>query len=185
MTKVNKIVKNKIESFVDPLLDNGYSVYTISDMIKDNYSDNPDLKNGSHMMVQRYKEHRDKSKLIEVDQSGEDMVEFVKQEYRDTVSSIRKEINKWKKRNDELYKKAETDGSISDVAKVIKQANDTLMNELKVSESKLDRLGRQIKSIGDINQKKVQNLNIIMIGLANKLCPECKKRILEELSKLT
>jgi len=184
MTKTNLIIKYNLQDEVDALLDNGYSTYSIKDVIRNNYSDKPELSKISHMAIQRYKETRSKNKLIELDESGEDLVEFLKEEYKNTTDQIKKELKKWSNRIDDLYKKAEQDGSYSDLAKVIQQANKTLMDQLKLSESKMFHLGKQVRNIGDINQKKVQNLNIIMVDIANDLCPDCRIKALNKLKGL-
>jgi len=184
MTKVNLIIKYKLQNEVNPLLDNGYSTYSIRDIIRKNHSDEPELAKISHMAVQRYKEIREKNKMIEADKSGKDLVEFIKDDYKDTTNNIKKELNKWSSRIDKLYKKAEKDGSYSDLAKVIQQANKTLMDQLKLSESKMFHLGKQIRNAGDINQKKVQNLNIIMVDIANDLCANCRVKALNKLQSL-
>lgn len=185
MTRTNLIIKHKLESEIDPLLDAGYSTYSIRDILRQNHSNKPELSKISHMAIQRYKDIKEKNKLMEIDESGKDLIEYIKDEYKDTTTKIKKELDKWSSRIDKLYKKAEEDGSYSDIAKVIQQASKTLMDQLKLSESKMFHLGKQIRNAGDINQKKVQNLNIIMVDIANEdLCPNCKKRVLKRLAGL-
>ncbi len=185
MTRTNLIIKYGLEPEVDSLLENGYSTYSIRDVIRNNHSDEPELVKISHMAVQRYKERKDENQLIELDEKGEDLVDFVKRDYKETSDEIRKELNKWSTRLDKLYKKAEKDGSYSDLTKVIQQSNKNMMDKLKLSESKMFHLGKQIKNVGEINQKKIQNLNIIMIDIAeNDLCPECRERVLNKINKI-
>jgi len=184
MSRANLITKFGLEKEVDTLLENGYSVYKISEIIQSQHQDNPELVNLSHMAVQRYRDSRDKDKLELINDKGEDVSDIIVEEFREANKHICEGIRSLIEEGKTLYKKTEDEGSLQDQIKAHKEKRDDLVQLLKTYESRIQYGVRQIKFVDQINQKKVQNLNIIMVDIANDLCPECKRQILEKLKNI-
>jgi len=184
MTKENKIVKHELESEVNDLLDNGYSVYKISDLIKNKYSDKKDLRNISPMSIQRYKDTRSKRELIDIESEGRDPTDIITKQFMNATEEFLDEVKFLTKESKLLYKEAKKEGTLIDRAKILKELRDNINQKQKIWESKMNYGTRQMRNLGDINQKKVQNLNVIMIDIANDLCPDCRMKALNKLAKL-
>ena len=185
MTKTNKIIKYGLQGEVNSLLNNGVSTYKIAEIIKNDHQDEPGLKSCSHMVVQRYKEIKEKNKLQEVSENPEkDLSEVIINDFRKANQEIINDIKRWSKKAEELYAEAEEDGSYNDRAKILKEVRDGLAQQLRAWESKVQYGARQIRHAGDINQKKIQNLNIVLVDIANDLCDDCKLKALKKLSEI-
>jgi len=184
MTKVNLITKYGLENEVNSLLENGYSVFKVRDVVRGKHQDIPELANISHMAIQRFKDSKIEKDLIELDDRGEDLSEVLRKEYLDATKTFLEQTEWLTIEAKALYEEAKQDGSIMDRAKIIKELRDNINQEQKIWEGKMNYGARQFKIADNISQKKVQNLNIFMIDLANNLCPECKRQILEKLKNI-
>jgi len=135
MSNVNKIIKYGIESEVDPLLDDGVSVYKIAEIISTNHQDNPELRNCSHMVPQRYKETREKDKINDIIEAGKDPTDVINKEFISKLNEIIERFKKWSDEAESLYEEAKTDGTLMERVKILKEIRDNIAQERKSLES--------------------------------------------------
>jgi len=185
MARTNFIIKHGLESETDALLESGYSTYQTIDILKENHREIKGIDGKSHMVVQRYKDIRDKMKLEEIYESGEDPSDIIDKEVREGIRKIVERLEKWSNIAEELYEEAKQDGTLLDRIKILKEIRDTISQERKSWESLKQYGTRQQINIGEMNKKKEQTFNIQLLSIAKDICPTCSKTILSRLSEFT
>ena len=183
MTKENKIIKYGLEPEVDIMLDSGLSLNEICTTIKNNHSDIIDLQNLSSMSIMRYRDSKNKKAIEEQIDEGGDPVDTFLKEFNGAIRSLMQKNEKWDRRVEELWQECKDDASIIEKAKVIKEARDN-REQSKKEWLALAQYGvRQTSNIYNINLKKEQNVKIMLLEWARDLCPVCKEKIFNEISK--
>jgi len=185
MARKNKIVLYDLEEEVDDLLHAGYGVYKIRDIIRDRHKNNSQLKSISHMSIQRYKEEKDRNKITECVEAGDDPVDMLQSEFR---SAIREQMD----RSEEIYKEAKCileEAKQSDrVTDKIKAVEMLLKNIDRQEKSWLTLIhygNRQVNNINNLNLKKEQNVKIMLIDTFRDLCPDCAKKALSKIQNFS
>lgn len=193
MARQNKIVKYGIDKDVIRLRkkeDKSYS--EIQEWIVNNYSDIEELKNISHMSIKRFIDSLNENEMEESLNEGT-ALKKIEKEFNGKMRSLLGDAEKLKKQTDEILSDAiSKKASYGDLSKLIKTQNDNFNQIRKGLIALREYSDRQfirptqnifIKQKNEINQIKVEYQNLLA-ELAHKLCPQCRKIIGEEISKI-
>lgn len=187
ITRENKIVKHNIQSFVNPLLEDGYSDEKIAKIIQVEFGDEiKDLRNISHMSVYRYRESKADNQIIELQQTGVNVTELLVQDLLKKTTDIIKDIEEITDKTKKLYKQAEEENaSFSDKVRILKELREGIGQKVSTLESRINYGTRRIETANTQGERKAQNLNVLIIQMADDLCDNCKRKILEKLKNST
>lgn len=182
--RVTKIEQYHLESEVNELLDDGYSVEKIANVISMNHPEIKDLQNLSHMSIQRYKNNRSKNEIITLYQSGdiENVTNHLIQELLDETNGIKDEIIDIRNKAYAIYNKDES--SDKDKLSALTVALKGIESQTKTLESRINSSTRKIQQSNTQGENKSKQYNVLMIQMGDKLCDKCKKKLIEELGKM-
>jgi len=188
MANVCKIVKYGLEPEVDPLLDNGISLAEIADKVVSNHPEIVDLQGLSSMAIMRYRDKRNRNKIEDDLEDGNDPVDTFLKEYNEAIRKLMTKNEKWDDRVEQLWQECKDDASIVEKAKIIKEARDN-REQSKKEWNALAKYGvRQTSNIYNINLKKEQNTKIMLLNWSKEildgLCSECKAKSRNKIMKL-
>jgi hypothetical protein len=115
---------------------------------------------------------------------GLDPIKKIDKLFREAVLECNKKNKKLEEKANTILKNALADGTITEQTRALKEARDTITQEVKNLE-RLQQYGiRQTGHAGDINIKEQKNVIIMVESLTDrliseydKLCPECKRKV--------
>jgi len=186
MVKENKILKYNLESEVDAMLDSGMSLEQVATTIKNSHSDIIDLQNLSSMSIMRYRNSRDKSKMVEEIGEGKDPVDIFVREFNTRMKALDKKTDTLYNKCVNLLNKLEKEDNSELILKAIRETTNNI-DQSRKNWTSLAQYGiRQTSNIYNINMKKEQNIKIMLLEWARDLCPVCREKIFnvfEEISQ--
>lgn len=180
MTRVTKIEQHGLESEANELLDLGYSRHKVAKVLSEKHDD----INLSDMAVQRYADKRNDNQLVDLRKSGEieSVSEYLIEQLLKETNAMFDEINDIKDMAKELYDNP--DARVSDKINILKQLINTINQQLKTWESRVNIGTRQIQRANTDGEKQAKTMNVLVIELADYLCDNCKAKLLDMLQKM-
>jgi len=183
MTKINKIIEYGYNEEVDTLLDQGFSRKEIAQTINLNHDNKI-----SHMSVQRYTEYREKEKINDMIDEGNDPGDIIIGDFRTGIRKNIKIADKVLNKSLDILKKVENSEDPLIQLRTVETVLKAVEQQKKGWTSLVQNGVRQMKFYGDVNIKKEQNIRILLLSWSREilkgLCPKCKSKSKEKIFEI-
>lgn len=185
MANVNKIVKYGLEDEVLALRNRNppLSYREIVDYIKATHPDIPELQNLSVMSIKRFLESKEREKVENAIDKGEDVTSKLYKEFRTKMQDLVLQIEHLQKLTEPLIEEALENKDVHTLLRLLKEQRENIEQIRKNMVAIMNYQENRFRPIMQVQEMRVVNIRNILLDFSKHLCPHCRKtvaKLLEE-----